>query len=120
MKASRRLPSDFSESAAYPLYAIDPAQDRAWILHFDRDDYARTGFLDQRALRHREISGWEVSGAELFAVSRPPSSLAHLHWLFHIGHCGSTLVSRLLDLVPGTLGLREYSKPWCTPGLDCA
>lgn len=37
----------------------------------------------------------------------PAAPRAPLHWLFHIGHCGSTLVSRLLDLVPGILGLRE-------------
>jgi hypothetical protein len=107
MNSSRRLPPDFSESAAYPLYAIDPAQDRAWVLHFEREDYARASFLDQRALRHREISGWTVSGTELSAALQPAASLARLHWLFHIGHCGSTLASRLLDLVPGTLGLRE-------------
>lgn len=110
MNASlRRLPLDFSQSAAYPLYAIDPSADQAWVLHFDRDDYFRASFLDQRALQHREVSGWKVSGAELDEAVAPaaPPPLARLQWLFHIGHCGSTLVSRLLDLVPGTLGLRE-------------
>jgi len=107
MNPTRRLPSDFSESAAYPLYAIDPAQDRAWALHFDREDYRRASFLDQRALQHRNVSGWILSGAELRAAAEPPAPGKRLHWLFHIGHCGSSLVSRLLDLVPGVLGLRE-------------
>jgi hypothetical protein len=107
MKSSRRLPSDFSESAAYPLYAIDPAQDRAWVLHFTRDDYRRAAFLDQRALKHRDISGWTVTGRELNEALRQGATSKPLHWLFHIGHCGSTLVSRLLDLIPGTLGHRE-------------
>ena len=49
MKPPRRLPSDFSVNAAYPLYAIDPAKDRAWVLHFDREDYRRATFLDERA-----------------------------------------------------------------------
>jgi hypothetical protein len=30
-----------------------------------------------------------------------------LHMIFHTGHVGSTLLSRLLDEVPGVLGLRE-------------
>ncbi|QNP41438.1 hypothetical protein [Lysobacter solisilvae (ex Woo and Kim 2020)] len=104
--APRRLPHDFNVSATYPLYAIDPAQDRAWVLHFDREDYRRASFLDQRAL-HRQISGWTVSGAELAAARAPAPPLSRLRWIFHIGHCGSSLVSRLLDLIPGTLGLRE-------------
>ena len=107
MKPSRRLPSDFSVNAAYPLYAIDLARDRAWVLHFNRDDYLRASFLDQRALQHRPVSGWTVSGGELTEALQPPPSFARQYWLFHIGHCGSTLVSRLLDLIPGTLGLRE-------------
>lgn len=107
MTPSRRLPGDFSRSAAYPLFAFDPAQDRAWVLHFGPEDYRRASFLDQRALHHREISGWTVSRSELDAELGPPASLDRLHWLFHIGHCGSTLASRLLDLVPGVLGVRE-------------
>lgn len=107
MKTSRRLPSDFSLNAAYPLYAIDPAQDRAWVLHFDREDYRRATFLDQRALQHRAVSGWTVTAEELAEAAQPAPPMARLHWLFHIGHCGSTLASRLLDLIPGTLGLRE-------------
>src|SRR5262245_59767355 len=107
MSPPRRLPRDFSLSAAYPLFAFEPTQDRAWVLHFEPEDYSRASFLDQRALHHREISGWTVSRAELMAACDTPASLDRLHWLFHIGHCGPTLVSRLLDLLPGVLGLRE-------------
>lgn len=107
MITSRRLPGDFSRSAAYPLFAFDASQDRAWVLHFGPEDYRRASFLDERALHHREISGWTVSRAELDAALDSPSQPGRLHWLFHIGHCGSTLASRLLDLVPGVLGVRE-------------
>ena len=107
MSPTRRLPPDFSRSAAYPLYAFDPAEDLAWVLHFDPDDYRRAAFLDQRAVRHREISGWRVQRSELDAALDSPPRLGDVHWLFHIGHCGSSLVSRVLDLIPGVLGLRE-------------
>ncbi|MFC3813450.1 hypothetical protein [Lysobacter sp. GCM10012299] len=81
------------------------------MLHFEPQDYLRASFLDRRAVQHRDISGWVVSRAEievmLEAMPVPDSAALPLHWLFHIGHCGSSLVSRILDLVPGVLGLRE-------------
>ena len=107
MNRPRRLPPDFSRSAAYPLFAFDTAQDRAWVLHFDAEDYRRASFLDQRALNRPDVSGWVVDQAELAAALDPSPPLRDVHWLFHIGHCGSSLVSRLLDLVPGVLGVRE-------------
>lgn len=107
MTTPRRLPGDFSRSAAYPLFAFDPAHDRAWVLHFRPEDYLRASFLDQRALHHRDIPGWVVSRTELAAGLDSPPAPDRLHWLFHIGHCGSTLASRLMDLLPGVLGVRE-------------
>lgn len=107
MSPPRRLPPDFSRSAAYPLFAFDPAENRAWVLHFEADDYRRASFLDRRSLGRRDVSGWTVDRAELEAALARTAPLRDVHWLFHIGHCGSSLVSRLLDLVPGVLGLRE-------------
>jgi hypothetical protein len=106
MTAPGRLPGDFSRNAAYPLFAFDPVQGQAWVLHFEPLDYQRASFLDRRAMQHREMSGWVLSRAELDAAIIGKGELP-LHWLFHIGHCGSSLVSRLLDLIPGVLGLRE-------------
>lgn len=108
MSPPRRLPPDFSRNAAYPLFAFDPVQDRAWILHFEPGDYRRASFLDGRAMKHRDMSGWVLTRTELEVALDPPESTPlPLCWLFHIGHCGSSLVSRLLDLIPGVLGLRE-------------
>lgn len=111
MSRPSRLPPDFSVSAEFFLFAFDAAQDRGWVLHFDREDYRRASFLDQRALHHRQIAGWEVPRAELESALGGPapavSAGTPAHWLFHIGHCGSTLLSRVLDLAPGVLGLRE-------------
>lgn len=106
MPASR-LPPDFATSAAYPLYAVDAVQDRGWVLHFEAGDYASAPFLDQRGLRPG-MAGWDVGRAELNESQGTAGAAAiPVHWLFHIGHCGSTLASRLLDQVPGVLGLRE-------------
>ncbi|WP_157489399.1 hypothetical protein [Lysobacter sp. Root916] len=107
MSPTRRLPPDFSHSAAYPLFAFDAAAGRGWVLHFEPADYRRASFLDQRALHHRDIRGWELPLAEIEAALAPPPATAPLHWIFHIGHCGSSLVSRLLDTLDPVLGLRE-------------
>ena len=107
MSPTRRLPPDFSHSAAFPLFAFDASTQRGWVLHFEPGDYRRASFLDQRALHHRQIHGWELSLDEIEAAltdSQPPPSL---HWIFHIGHCGSTLASKFIDLANGVLGLRE-------------
>jgi hypothetical protein len=43
----------------------------------------------------------EIAVASRHVKPRP------LHFIFHSGHVGSTLLSRLLDEIPGVLGLRE-------------
>ncbi|RNF84364.1 hypothetical protein [Montanilutibacter psychrotolerans] len=107
MRPPLRLPGDFSLSAAYPLFALEPAGETALVLHFTADDYRRASFLDRRALAHRDIPGWQPSRDELTQALAGPAAGLPVHWLFHIGHCGSSLLSRLLDLLPGVLGLRE-------------
>ncbi|KRD34041.1 hypothetical protein ASE35_09835 [Lysobacter sp. Root916] len=89
------------------MFAFDAAAGRGWVLHFEPADYRRASFLDQRALHHRDIRGWELPLAEIEAALAPPPATAPLHWIFHIGHCGSSLVSRLLDTLDPVLGLRE-------------
>lgn len=102
------LPEDFATSAAYPLFRLDPPGGSAQVLHFAREDYLRVAFLDERALGHRPIGGWNVPIAALRErVAAAGAARVPAHWLFHLGHCGSTLLSRLLDAVPGVLGLRE-------------
>ena len=106
MKRSR-LPHDFATSAAYAVHAIDVHASRAQMLHFNADDYRRASFLDARALGHREIPRWIVSLDELGHAAPRDGAPVGPHLLFHLGHVGSTLVSRLLDLLPEVLGLRE-------------
>ncbi|RDZ27127.1 hypothetical protein DX914_12765 [Lysobacter silvisoli] len=92
------------------MFAFDAAGGRGWVLHFEPADYRRASFLDRRALHHRDIPGWEVGLEEIevaLADPAPAAALPPSRWIFHIGHCGSSLVSKLLDLLPGVLGLRE-------------
>ena len=75
----------------------------AVIVPMDRAAYARSIFLDARISPAGD-------GAALFPASAlaeaapPPQTTA---WIFHVAHCGSTLLARALEHVSSGLVLRE-------------
>lgn len=88
------------------LHQLDLSGRRALLVDLPEADLRRASFLDQRALAGaRRDGGW----LPLESVLAQGDALAGRapHAIFHIGHCGSTLLSRLLDHLPGVLGLRE-------------
>ncbi|MBN8426350.1 MAG: hypothetical protein J0L65_02680 [Xanthomonadales bacterium] len=96
-----------ASAAAFP-WRLDVEAARIEFLQVDEGFIREATFLDQRALRDVRLPSAIVDASslpvELIAagvVRRP------LAWLFHIGHCGSTLLSQVLDGLPGVLGLRE-------------
>jgi len=66
--------------------------------------YRQASFLDQR-LFTPDLQRQVVSWADVAAVPLPP--LPKPQYIFHIGHVGSTLVSRLLGELDSVLALRE-------------
>ena len=58
--------------------------------------YRQASFLDDRFLAGDRESLW-VPAAELYAAAALIDCARPLHFVFHTGHVGSTLVSRLLD-----------------------
>jgi hypothetical protein len=93
------------EDAGLLLHAIDAPQRRALFVRIGEAKLRAAAFLDERATAGSPDGFWlplrdleELSGAALPAPRG---------FIFHIGHCGSTLLSRLLDRWPDTLGLRE-------------
>ena len=66
--------------------------------------YRQASFLDQR-LFAPDLQRQVVSWADVASVPLPP--LAKPHYIFHVGHVGSTLISRLLGELDGVLALRE-------------
>ena len=109
----RPSPTDLFASARYYLYALDLDAGRADVLDVDRSFYSAP-FLDQRALAGKRLGGWHYSLDELLDAHARLTSIPAteqvapgLRWIFHVGHCGSTLLSRLLDQLPDVLGIRE-------------
>ena len=88
------------------LQKIDLARDAALLVRLDESAYRGASFLDDRILTPTLKGGWTslsnvVQAAQGIAHGRP------LHFIFHTGHVGSTLLSRLLDESGCVLSLRE-------------
>ncbi|WP_076070078.1 hypothetical protein [Sphingomonas montana] len=75
----------------------------ALFVPMDRAAYHRSIFLDGRISPAAEGSLRLPVATLLQAVPRP----APTGWIFHVAHCGSTLLASALDLEPGNLVLRE-------------
>ena len=76
--------------------------DQAMVLAMDRAAYRRSIFLDDRIDPASE-QPWHVPVAQLSPVIPAPC----MAWIFHMAHCGSTLLARALDRIDGSLVLRE-------------
>ena len=93
------LPSDLG---VFP-HQYELTNDQVLLVRLAPDVLASASFLDQRILAPNTPGAW-------FAwthVSRAPLSTARPGYIFHMGHCGSTLLSRLISAVSGTAALRE-------------
>jgi hypothetical protein len=96
---------EIASDASWLAQALDPAEGAARLVAMDRDSYRAASFLDDRLLQtpvDAHIVPWTLIED---AVSGEMRSDAR--WIFHIGHVGSTLVSRLLGELGGVLGIRE-------------
>jgi hypothetical protein len=89
--------------ALYPL-ALDPRADAVKLVRLTATDYAAASFLDARMLPPGAASAWAPWAAVRHAAAGLPE---RCHFIFHISHVGSTLLSRLLGQHPALFGLRE-------------
>jgi hypothetical protein len=93
----------FAADASLLPHMADLANDRVLVALLADADYRAASFLDQRLLTDRigrEWTGWNALPDLGPAAPRPD-------FIFHIGHVGSTLVSRLHAEVGEALPLRE-------------
>ena len=90
---------------AYP-HNLDLAGERVLVVRIDERAYRNASFLDDRILSPSTQGAW-LPGAAVAEASRRVRDPRPLHFIFHTGHVGSTLVSRLLDETDAILSLRE-------------
>lgn len=85
---------------------LDLARQAVLVLKLDESAIRAASFLDDRILSPQSLGRWTPI-AELAPLMEPAAPRLPLHFIFHSGHVGSTLLSRLLDGVDGVLNLRE-------------
>ena len=110
------------------------SEPRALFVPLPKGAYRATPFLDSRSLSHTELSGCQytlpladlrrlgavavaaAADADADADAAAPAEgssaaaawgLTDVHYIFHLSHVASTVLSRALDDVPQTLVLRE-------------
>jgi hypothetical protein len=91
--------------ALYPL-ALDAKRDALCFVALDEAAYRAASFLDERMLAPGMRREW-IPCAEVRGALAGGGAARPLHFIFHAGHVGSTLLSRLLDEVAPVLPLRE-------------
>ncbi|MGB9430046.1 MAG: hypothetical protein WCC11_09295 [Gammaproteobacteria bacterium] len=87
------------------LQNLDLVNKRGLVLRVNEALYREASFLDDRMFKPNMEGYWFPLDAILetldgLAVTTP-------YYIFQVGHCGSTLISRLLAELPGGLPLRE-------------
>jgi hypothetical protein len=90
---------------AYP-HNLDIAGGRVLVVRLDERGYRNASFLDDRMLAPSTQGAW-LPGAAVTEASRRVRDARPVHFIFHAGHVGSTLLSRLLDECAPVLSLRE-------------
>lgn len=104
--------------AWYPLQLSSPGLVR--LARLDEAAYGGASFLDQRILQLQP----EQALAPVATIAAAAAALTpQAHYIFHIGHVGSTLVSRLLGELPGLFAVREPAllrELASNPGRECA
>jgi hypothetical protein len=92
-------------SPDYFLQNLDFVNRRGLVVHVNQEIYRQAAFLDDRMFASDTQGAWFPLDTLLQSTAGLPARPAH--YLFHIGHCGSTLLSRLLGELPGCFALRE-------------
>jgi hypothetical protein len=76
-------------------FEIDFLKDQVLLVKLSSPDRNTASFLDQRVLTPTTPGGWVPWQAIQSNVSAGQDT-GTTHYMFHVGHCGSTLLSRLL------------------------
>jgi len=96
---------EIARDAKWLAQALDPAAGVVRLIAMDAEAYRAASFLDDRLMQlpvDAQLVPWPQIDAAMQGDLR-----ADARWIFHIGHVGSTLVSRLLGEITGVLAVRE-------------
>ena len=96
--------TEFWQDAHWLVHQMDLFNKRALLLPVTEETYRSSVFMDERLNAPKEpnriVPLWSLEKDR-------PEQLPAPAYLFHVGHCGSTLLSRVLQIVTRWLPLRE-------------
>ena len=96
---------EIARDARWLAQALDPAAGDVRLIAMDGEAYRAASFLDDRMLQ-QPVDAQVVPWPQI-EEAVTPGLRRDARWIFHIGHVGSTLVSRLVGELPGVLSVRE-------------
>jgi hypothetical protein len=91
-------------SPALYSIALDSRADAVKLVNLSANEYAAASFLDDRLLTANTKTGWAKWPEFRDAAAGLPE---RCHYIFHISHVGSTLLSRLVGQHSALFSLRE-------------
>ncbi len=99
------MPGLGTSPALYPQ-KLDLALRKVFFVRMTEADYRNASFLDDRMLSPRTVGAWMALN-DIERKLAPAHAAGPPHFIFHAGHVGSTLLSRILDETNLVLPLRE-------------
>ena len=96
---------EIARDATWLAQALDPGAGMVRLVAMNEESYRSASFLDDRLMQRpldAQIVPWPDVATALAGDLRTDA-----RWIFHIGHVGSTLVSRLLGELENVLAIRE-------------
>lgn len=103
--SSAPTPEEIVADARWLAQALDAAAGEVRLVAMDRESYRAASFLDDRLLQQpvdAQLLPWPTVEDALTEDMRNDA-----RWIFHIGHVGSTLISRMVGELDNVLALRE-------------
>ena len=99
--STREVADGFAAGPRYFPHSLDIAARRVLMLDLPVETYLAESFLDDRLFQSGPRGGW-LGEADFLAIAGAlPAPDGAPGFIFHVGHCGSTLLSRLLGALGG-------------------
>lgn len=105
MSAAAALAAGLARDISVIPHQTEFVSDRVLVTQIPLEAQAAAPFLDQRVLTPQTPAAW-LSWND-FETALSGAAPGALGYIFHIGHCGSTLISQLLAEAAGLRALRE-------------
>ncbi len=105
--AIERLWTEVATSPELHLHQLDLVQQNGLFVRMPAGAYRAASFLDGRSFSQETQGGWIPFQQIHQSLLQGNDTAAPLNFIFHMGHTGSTLVSRLLDETGVVQSLRE-------------